>query len=64
MSFTNVQAVNVADALAMVYDRLQNEHTASGRPLLAKDSEYGDQALALTVAAAPEITRAVLTQED
>jgi hypothetical protein len=58
--FTNVTAQSVADALAMVYDKLQNERAASGQLLFAKDSTHGDQALALTIAAAPEITRAVL----
>jgi hypothetical protein len=61
--FTNSTARDVADALALVYDKLRSQRAASGQDLFARDPVQGDQALMLTIAAAPEIVRAVLREE-
>jgi hypothetical protein len=43
-----------------VYTALRNEGWREGQQVFARDDVHGDPALQLTIAAAPEITRAVL----
>ena len=57
MAFTSQDAERVADALTMVYLRLEAERTSQGHPVFQARSKELAQ---LTCAAAPAITCAVL----